>query len=167
MDNDDLYIIHLNSSNIGLDSTGTPIIATNDSDFSTSIRPLNLNPLNEWVVGVIDVNYYNMINNPTRPLNSELYPIQIFSDIGIQVRNGEATTDLIYLSKPPNHLGGAPPLYFGEKNKGSIAGWRPIQNKSIQKINLRFRGKDGTPTQYNGATTRGFNSITLAVMKIN
>ena len=50
MDNDDLYIIHLNSSNIGLDSTGTPIIATNDSDFSTSIRPLNLNPLNEWVV---------------------------------------------------------------------------------------------------------------------
>lgn len=167
MDNDDLYIIHLNSSNIGLSSTGTPIVADNDSNFTTSIRPLNLNPLNEWVVGVIDINYYNIINNPTRPNNSEFFPIEIFSDIGIQVRNGEATTDMIYLSKAPTHLGGINPLYFGEKNKGSIAGWRPIQNKSIQKVNLRFIGQDGTPIQYNGSTTRGFNSITLAIMKIN
>jgi len=63
MDNDDLYMIYLNSSNVGEDNNGNPIQAENDANFTTNIRPLTLNPNNEWVVGVVDMNYYNVLNN--------------------------------------------------------------------------------------------------------
>ena len=166
MDNDDLYILYLNSSNIGVSSVGVPVIAQNDSNFTSSIRPLNLNPDSNWVVGVVDVNFFNIRLNAGRPANSEFYPVNIFSDVGIQVRDGVATTDLLYLTNPPKQDFSVNNIYFGEKNTGSIAGWRPIQNKSIQKINMRFIGADGTPIQWDGVGTRGFNSITLAIMKV-
>ena len=169
MDNNDLYIIYLNSSNTGMDKDGTPILATNDSDFTTTIRPLNLNPDSNWVVGVVDINFYGLLNNPSAPTNSEYQPVNLFSDIGIQVRNGEATTDKIYTTKPPTiPTANLPqsPLYYGEKNTSSIVGWRPIQNKSIQQISTRFIAFDGTPVQWNGTGIRGFNSVTFAIMKV-
>ena len=165
MDNDDLYVIYLNSSNIGMDANGNPIVATNDSDFTTTIRPLNLNPQSNWVVGIVDCNFYSLLQNNPRPLNCEFQPVNIFSDIGIQVRNGEAT-DKLYTTAPPNHVVGVNNIYFGEKNKSSIVGWRPLQNKSIQQIQMRFIAQDGTPVQWDGIGTRGFNSITLAIMKV-
>ena len=167
MDNNDLYIIYLNSSNTGMDINGNPILAENDSDFTTTIRPLNLNPNSNWVVGVVDINHYGLLNNPSAPTASEHQPVEVFSDIGIQVRNGESTTDKIYTTKPPTIVvSGTQPLYYGEKNTSSIVGWRPIQNKSIQQIRTRFFTYDGTPVQWDGTGTRGFNSITFAIMKV-
>ena len=65
MDNNDLYMIYLNSSNIGLSNSGLPILATEDSDFTTTIRPLNLSQSSNWVVGAVDVNYYNLDKGQT------------------------------------------------------------------------------------------------------
>tara|TARA_R110000787_G_scaffold195263_2_gene306665 strand:- start:2197 stop:2697 length:501 start_codon:yes stop_codon:yes gene_type:complete len=165
MDNNDLYMIYLNSSNIGLSNSGLPILATEDSDFTTTIRPLNLSQSSNWVVGVVDVNYYNLDNNPSVPAGTKEYPINIYSDVGIQVRNGGGTTDLLYTTAPPINVT-PKPLYFGEKNTSSIIGWRPIQNKSIQKINMRFVTPTGEECMWDGTGTRGFNSITLAIMKV-
>tara|TARA_R110002074_G_scaffold133395_6_gene277080 strand:+ start:235 stop:747 length:513 start_codon:yes stop_codon:yes gene_type:complete len=170
MDNDDLYMIYLNSSNVGEDNNGNPIQAENDANFTTNIRPLTLNPNNEWVVGVVDMNYYNVLNNTTTPtltFEAQL-PVNVYSDVGIFVRNGYETTDLLYQASPPDVVFTQPyNLYFGEKNLSSIVGWRPIQNKSITQINMRFETIYGDEVKWDGTGLRGFNSITLAIMKVN
>jgi hypothetical protein len=163
MDDENLYIIHLNSSNVSRDASGTPQTAADDSNFTTTIVPINLDPKNNYVVGVIDVSYYNINLNSGRTYNNSL-PINVYCDIGLHIRDGTGMTDLIYQTKPqdPNNTD----VYIGERNTQSILGWRPLANKSIQKINVRLStAYTNEPIKTNTAT-RGYNSITLAIMKL-
>ncbi len=166
---DDQYLIYLNSSNVETNADGTRRTADNDADFTTDIRQMSLSPNHEWVVGVIDVVIYNPnnTNSPIAPTNSQ--PVVIASDIGINVRNGATTDNILYITKPIA-TGTTQPqqLYYGEKNISTPITWRPIRNRNITNINVKvFTLFSKLPVKWDGSTgERGYNSITLCIKKV-
>ena len=163
MSNDNLTIIHLNSSNVSRDNNGLPVEASNDADFQTNIIPLNLDPKNNYVVGVLDVSYYNINLNTGRTFNNA-NPINIYCDVGQQIRDASGYSDLIYQTKAQDPT--STDFYLGEKNQSSIVSWRPLANKNIQKIRVQFRTACTDEEIKSNTATRGYNSITLAIMKL-
>lgn len=162
----DQYLIYLNSSDTFI-GEGPNNGTTDDSNFTTDIRPMSLSPNHEWVVGVVDVVHYNPNLANTRVDPQYLpttEPIAIYSDIGIFVRSGSNTTNVLYITNPQYEQGGR---YIGEKNKATPIAWRPIQNRNITNINVRFETLfTQQPVAWNGTGVRGYNSITLCIRKV-
>jgi hypothetical protein len=164
--NGDQYLIYLNSSDTFI-GEGPNNGTTDDSNFTTDIRPMSLSPNHEWVVGVVDVNYYNpnKANTAVDPAylpTSE--PVAIYSDIGIFVRSGSDTTNVLYITNPTPTL---TQLYIGERNKATPIAWRPLQNRNITNIKVKFETLfSKQPIKWNGLGIRGYNSLTLCIKKV-
>tara|TARA_R110000868_G_scaffold279566_1_gene539636 strand:+ start:150 stop:671 length:522 start_codon:yes stop_codon:yes gene_type:complete len=165
---DDQYIIHLNSSNVSQTQSGVPLTATNDGDFTTDIRPMSLSPLHEWVVGIIDVVMYSP-NYKDSSMTPNQEPVVIASDVGIDIRNGTSTNDILYVTKPiVTPTTGILSLYYGEKNMNTAIAWRPIRNREITNIRVRlYLLYSKQLVQWTSGTgLRGYNSITLCIKKV-
>lgn len=164
--NGDQLLVYLNSSNVNLDANGNPISALDDSDFTTFIRPINLSEKSNWVIGVVDVSFMNPnYNNSFVPLPNQGEPISVISDVGINVRDGSDTTNILYLTEPSKLGNGV--LFYGEKNFATAVAWRPIRNRVISNINIKLRTRfSNDPVAWNGIGTRPFTSITLCIRKV-
>jgi hypothetical protein len=166
----DQYLIYLNSSDVETNANGSKQSAEFDSDFTTAIRPMNLSPHHQWVVGLVDLVIYNP-NETNSPVAPNQQPVKISCDIGVDVRDGSDTTNILYTTKPLTPaLAPAGALYYGEKNISTPISWRPIRNRNIQNINVKVQLLFGGQfVQYDpnvAGAKRGFNSITLCIKKV-
>jgi len=167
---DDQYLIYLNSSEVDTLANGGKESAEFDADFTTNIRQMNLSPHHNWVVGLVDLVIYNP-NETNSPLTPNQQPVKISCDVGVDVRDGSDTTNILYTTKPISPaLAPVGSLYYGEKNISTPISWRPIKNRNINNINVKVQLLFGGQfVQYDPTITgakRGFNSITLCIKKV-